>query len=124
MAYTKSTKAAPIYKTNTKYPKRLSKRESRLYQGAVDQVLNDAITVTASYTPTDEIKTILANGTLTITAPAAASYPGRQLTVYNIAASTVTLTGFDTPGTMDAADEFAIWVSNGTGWKLLVDGTT
>lgn len=124
MAYTKSTITEALrFFSNRRYPKKLSRRESRLYQSAVDTVLNDAITVSAAYTPTDEIKIIIVDTSATITLPASASNQGRTLTVICSGAVTATIAAsggdsFDAV-TLDADEENATFLCVGTNWVLI-----
>ena len=127
MAYQKNTYGKATFRTNTRYPKSLSKRESRVIQTTIDTVLADAISISAAYTVTDEIKSILTNATLTLTFPSAVLFPGRQLTVYAVTANAVTLAATagtveePTEGVPDAVGDNATWISDGTNWKLISD---
>lgn len=49
MAYSANTNGKAIFKTNTKYPKRLSKRESRVVQTSIDTVVDEGIGGGAAY---------------------------------------------------------------------------
>ena len=111
MAYTKNSNGLSAYKTNLRYPKRVSKRESKTIQTAIDTVLNDSYTASADYTVTDEINTIIGDAALAITLPASASSQGRKLFVYGDTGATITFTpnGSDTgPSLTDASDEISL----------------
>ena len=131
MAYTKNSYGLSAYKTNLRYPKRVSKRESKTIQTAIDTVLNDTYSASAAYTLTDEIKTVIASATLAITLPASASNQGRTLKVFGDTSSAATFTadGSDTaPSLTDAGDsvaagEYVEIICVGTTWEVLQDTT-
>ena len=128
MAYTKSNKVSPIIKTNTKYPKRLSKRESRVFQGAVDTSIANYTLVTADYTVTDAVQTVATSGALTVTLPDAALNAGRPIKVACVVSGAVTMASdggtVSNPGAIDTAGESASYISDGTNWITLEDDVT
>jgi len=125
MAYTKNSYGVSAYKTNLRYPKRVSKRESKVIQTAVDTAIANYTLVTANYTVTDEIQTVATSGALTVTLPDAALNAGRPIKVACVVNGAVTLAAaggtVSNPGAIDTAGESASFISDGTNWITLED---
>ncbi len=123
MAYSKSIRKDPRYYPNAKYPARIGKRESRVYQFAVDTVLNDAADVSSDYSPSDAIKVILTNGALTVTMPASSVSQGRRIAVAVKTAGAVTLVASGADSIVDpglaSVNDYAEFLCVGDTWVAL-----
>jgi hypothetical protein len=136
MAYSKNSEGIPRYYADRKYPKRMNKRESRMFQAAVDQALASAPSLSANSVSADYAilqedgyMTILSTGANTVTMPVAADNTGRQITFVQLDNNIMTIAQNADSANIDdvngnytdlnTADDRSTFLSTGTEWLLM-----